>query len=234
MKDAAAIQHEYYKATAARYDRMHGGDDHEHGFALALMVSMIDFLGVNSVLDVGAGTGHMVLHLKRTRPHLRVMGIEPSPDLREQGYRKGLTSEELTDGDARDLKLRDGEFDLVCEFGVLHHVCDPHRVVEEMLRVAARAIFVSDSNNFGQGSLLARMIKQTLNALHLWPLANFVKTHGKGYSLTAGDGLSYSYSVFNDYAKIKEKCLAVHVLNTGGDGRNSYRSASHVALIGVK
>ena len=233
-KDATLIQRDYYRVTAARSDRMHGGDDHEHAFALAFMVSVIDFLRVKSVLDVGAGTGHMVLHLKRTRPDLRVMGIEPSPELREEGYRKGLASTELVDGDAQDLKLPDGAFDFVCEFGVLHHLPAPHRAVAEMLRVAGRAIFISDANNFGQGSSIDRAAKQALNAVRLWPLANFIKTGGKGYTITEGDGVSYSYSVFNDYAQIKKKCATVHVLNTNGDGRNLYRSASHVALLGVK
>lgn len=232
--DAAHIQREYYRATATQYDRMHGGDGHEHAFALALMGSMIDFLRIKSVLDVGAGTGHMVSHLKRTRPDLRVLGIEPSPELREEGYRKGLSSAELVDGDAQALRLHDSEFDLVCEFGVLHHLPAPGKAVTEMLRVAARAIFISDANNFGQGSPITRAMKQALNALRLWPVANFIKTGGKGYTITEGDGLSYSYSVFNDYAQIREKCTAVHVLNTGGDGRNPYRAAPHVALLGIK
>jgi hypothetical protein len=103
-----------------------------------------------------------------------------------------------------------------------------------MLRVAGRAVFISDCNNFGQGSLLGRGLKQCLNALHLWPLADFIKTRGRGYTLSEGDGLAYSYSVFNDYRQIREKCRSVHVLNTSDAGRNPYRTASHVALLGIK
>src|SRR6185436_11973411 len=108
----------------------------------------------------------------------------------------------------------------------LHHVARPAVVVEEMLRVARRAIFISDSNNFGQGSAAARRVKQALDGLGLWGLANLVKTRGKGYSISDGDGLSYSYSVFNDYPLIERHCRSVHVLNTrSAPGTDPYRAA---------
>jgi hypothetical protein len=48
-----------------------------------------------------------------------------------------------------------------------------------MLRVANKAIFILDANNFGQGSWPSRSIKQALNALSLWPLAVLVKSGGE-------------------------------------------------------
>ena len=52
--------------------------------------------------------------------------------------------------------------DAVCAFGVMHHVKRPAIVVGEMMRVARRAIFISDSNRFGQGSMPARRVKLLL------------------------------------------------------------------------
>jgi hypothetical protein len=103
-----------------------------------------------------------------------------------------------------------------------------------MLRVAKKAVFISDANNFGQGRLLARTLKQAINALGLWGLADLVKTGGKGYLCSEGDGLAYSYSVFSDYRQIKAACTRVHLLDTAGGGSNLYRSAAHVALLGIK
>ena len=111
---------------------------------------------------------------------------------------------------------------------------DHARVVGEMLRVARTAILISDRNNFGQGTPWVRAIKQAINAAGLWPLANFVKTRGKGYSITEGDGLAYSYSVFSDYDQIRAACKSVHVLNTLDAGVNPYRTAPHIALLGIK
>lgn len=234
MGDQVAIQREYYRKTAAQYDESHVNVSGEHDFALAFMLSMIDFLSIGSMLDVGSGTGRALLRAKQAYPNLNLLGIEPVLELRELGHAKGLAQHELIDGDAQNLTFSDGVFDLVCEFGALHHIPKPSRVISEMLRVARKAIFVSDSNNFGQGTIVSRTAKQMLRALGLWKAADFVKTRGKGYTISEGDGLAYSYSVFSDYDEIVRHCKSVHLLNTGPAGVNIYRSASHIALLGVK
>jgi ubiquinone/menaquinone biosynthesis C-methylase UbiE len=227
------IQERYYEATASRYDEMHLGEG-EHQLALHFLVGMLDHLRITSVLDIGSGTGRAVQFIKAQRPGIRVVGIEPVAALRQIALAKGLQAHEILDGDASHLTFADGEFDLVCEFGVLHHVQKPDLVVAEMLRVAGKAIFISDSNNFGQGSYLTRSLKQFINMLGLWKLANLIKTGGKGYSITEGDGLSWSYSVFNNYRQITDACSSVHLLNTTRAGINPYRSSPHVALLGIR
>jgi len=227
-------QRAYYAETAHRYDDMHLHQEGEHELALTFMISMIQYLGIRSVLDVGSGTGRGLSQIKSEVPGITAVGIEPSVELREVGYSKGLSENELIDGDAMKLPFEDGAFDLVCEFGALHHIPLPAKAVSEMLRVSRKAIFISDCNNFGQGSPVSRMVKQALNAVSLWPVACWINTKGKGYSISEGDGLYYSYSVFNDYKQIKQKCKSVHTLNTVSAGRNPYRTATHVALLGVK
>lgn len=234
MKTAEEIQREYYDQTARDYDAAHVDESDEHYFALGFLLGSTTYLKVDSVLEVGAGTGRGLLYLKQHAPRLKVCGVEPVQALREQGYAKGLVADELVDGDGTRLAFGDGAFDIVCAFGVLHHVKDHRRVVGEMLRVARTAIFISDANNYGQGRPVVRMVKQTLHAARLWPLANLIKTRGKGYSITEGDGLSYSYSVFDDYPLIRERCARVHLLNTLDAGIDPYRSAGHVALLGIK
>ena len=174
------------------------------------------------------------MKIKRERPGVSAMGVEPCLELRQVGYSKGLSQSELVDGDAMNLAFADGSFDLVCEFGALHHIPVPSRAISEMLRVSGKAIFISDSNNFGQGSRLSRWIKQSFNAVGLWPFVDFLKTKGKGYSITEGDGLSYSYSVFNDLKLIRNACDSIYFFNTVDSGPNLYRTASSVALLGVK
>lgn len=228
-------QRRYYARTASEYDSRHVGPDRDHDFALAFMAGILGHLEIRSVLDVGSGTGRVVHFLKQRDRALTVLGVEPVAELREAGYAKGLARRDLIAGDARALPFAAGAFDLVCAYGLLHHVARSSPVVSEMLRVARRAIFISDSNNFGQGSPVVRRVKQALDRLGLWPLANFVKTRGKIYSVSEGDGLSYSYSVFNDYPLIERRCRSVHVVNTrAAAGSDPYRSSGHVALLGVK
>jgi SAM-dependent methyltransferase len=174
------------------------------------------------------------LVLKEEVPGIRICGIEPSPELRTAAQTKGLAPDEIVDGDAQALQYKDGDFDLVCAFGALHHIPKPSLAVGEMLRVARQAIFISDANNFGQGSALSRAIKQIANSLGLWTILDFIKSRGKGYILSEGDGLSYSYSVFNNYSQVRRACESVHLLNTMDAGVNPYKTAASVALLGIK
>jgi len=230
----AEIQRRYYANSARSYNEWHDAEGGEHYLALSVLAAIVDHYGIQSVLDLGSGTGRAVAYLKHRCPGLKIVGIEPVQELREVGYQNGISQDELIEGNALKLDFSDGEFDIVCEFGVLHHVKTPGIMVGEMLRVAKKAIFISDANNFGQGSFLGRTFKQLLNVFGLWQWAYLAKTKGKGYTLSEGDGLAYSYSVFNDYRQIEKKCSRVSLLNTI-DGRiNLYRTASHVVLLGMK
>ena len=52
--------------------------------------------------------------------------------------------------------------------------------------------------------------------------------------MSEGDGLVYSYSAFNDYKQNRAARESVHLLNTTDSVPNLYRSASHVAVLGIK
>lgn len=235
VSDEVLIQRSYYKDTAHQYDRLHvhAEEKDEHFFALKILEGIIDFHGIRSVLDIGAGTGRVAQYLKQKFPELRIMSVEPVQALREVGHAKGLSRDELVEGDVNQLRFKDGEFDLVCAFGVLHHVKQPIKAVSEMLRVGKSGVFISDANNFGQGSPAVRAAKQVLHALNLWGLADLIKTKGKGYTMSEGDGLAYSYSVFDNYKQIAKRC-DMYLFNTQPAGASPYRTASHLAVLGIK
>ena len=81
------------------------------------------------MLDVGSGTGRALF---KSHPTMHMIGTDASPEMREQRYAKGLTPHELLDGDAQELQFQDESFDLVCDFGVLHHIPKPKKA-ESML-----------------------------------------------------------------------------------------------------
>ena len=150
---------------------------------------MIELQDHRSLLDVGSGTGRALLHLTRKFAASPVVfnGIEPSAALREIAYSKGLSAAQLMDGDALALAFPADSVDVVCSFGVLHHVADHRRAVEEMTRVAKRGVFISDANNMGQGPIRSRFIKQVLRAFGLWRMFDYVRTGFKGYHYSVGD-----------------------------------------------
>jgi SAM-dependent methyltransferase len=104
-------------------------------------------------------------------------------------------------GDA--LPFADKSFDVVTAFGVLHHVSHPARLIHEMTRVARRAVFISDANRFAQGSTTARYMKLLLHGSGLWPLFDLVRTRGRRYMVSEGDGVFYSYSVFDSVRQLR-------------------------------
>lgn len=236
-KAAQALQRQYYAQSVHRYDQEHlfNAEEQEHAIALAALTGLIDYHAIQSVLDVGAGTGRVFRHFKAVgKSFQRLMGVEPVAEMRAVGHAAGIDPQTLTEGDALNLQFADGEFDLVCAFGVLHHVPDPDRAIREMFRVARKAVFISDMNNFGCGSGATRLFKQSLRALKLWPLAQRILTRGKGYKYSEGDGIHYSYSLYDSIPQIREYCRHPMVVTTRGFGVNPYRSCSHVAFFALK
>ncbi len=236
MNREVQIQRQYYAQTASSYDEMHLVQDQEHILALHLIASYIEFYQIRSVLDVGAGTGRALLWLKNRFPNLVVKGIEPVTELREQGYKKGILVEDLIDGDAYHLPFPNNSFDLVCEFAVLHHVKQPEKVVREMSRVASKMVCISDCNFMGQGSGHLRLLKYIIFSLGLWSVADWIKTKGKGYTLSEGDGLAYSYSVYQSFQTLQKSWKTLRTTSIGGNSDTlfgSIISAGQLLLIGL-
>ena len=232
MTDLVTRQRAYYEDTAASYDTAHV--ELEHVVALHLLAAYIEIAGVQSVLDVGAGTGRAMRFLKSRFPNLLVKGVEPVEGLRSRGHAQGIQPEDLVAGDGANLPFADRSFDLVCEFAVLHHVRRPAIIVQEMTRVASKMLAISDANFMGQGPSWLRQLKRTIWSARLWPVADMIKTRGKGYTYSEGDGIAYSYSVFQNLSQIRESWSDVSVIATSPNisrKANLLTGAPHVLLI---
>lgn len=222
----------YYESTAADYDAMHLTET-EHEIALASLVGLMRYYAYDSLLDVGAGTGRVLRFGKDHLPGVKIHGVEPVDGLRKVAYEKGVPEDELTKGDALCLPFEDNSWDVVCAFGILHHIPDPNRAIREMCRVARHAVFFSDLNNFGCGSWLQRRFSQTLRRLGLWRAFQYVKNGGKYEKYSEGDGIHYSYSLFDSLADIRGKFGQVHLMNTKGNRNNLFTGCSHVSVFAV-
>lgn len=197
------LQRQYYAQTAPVYDEMHDSADGGHTWALNRLVDLIRDVDATSVLDVGTGTGRVLKAISRRCPEVTVHGVDPVPELIELAIeRHGIPASALSVGSGASLRFADDSFDVVCEFGVLHHVPHPARVVSEMLRVARHGIILSDTNRFGQGSSSARWLKLLLSRTGLWGLAYRAIHKGKPYIISEGDGVAYSYSVYDSVKQI--------------------------------
>jgi ubiquinone/menaquinone biosynthesis C-methylase UbiE len=196
----------YYERTAESYDKWHLQAGDEHFVALKYLSYLIGTLSARSVLDVGCGTGRALSCLSRTHPNLQLAGVEPEESLRRIAVSKGIPECSIQAGNGIDLPFSDQAFDVVCEYGVLHHVrpCDTSRVTSEMLRTARKAVVFSDENRFAYGSLPERIFKLALWHSGLFPAFYWLKTGGKGYRYSEQDGIAYSYSVFDALPQVSE------------------------------
>jgi ubiquinone/menaquinone biosynthesis C-methylase UbiE len=237
IDQAVRKQQQYYEQTAADYQQMHVVDGDEHYRALSYIATMARVWGISSFLDVGSGTGRAGEFLHDQG--FQVRGVEPVNALIQQANRRRPSIGQLIQcGQGESLPFADGSFDAVCEFAVLHHVRHPNWVIQEMLRVARTAVFISDANRFGQVRLPVRLLKLSLSKLGLWSAVNFLKTLGRVYSYSEGDGVFYSYSVYDSLAQIASWAEETHIISTLGHCPSSWwqplLTSQCVLLCGLK
>jgi ubiquinone/menaquinone biosynthesis C-methylase UbiE len=197
---------------------MHVTADDEHYVSLSYISAFLRRLGALTVLDVGCGTGRTSIYLRENNPETTVYGVEPVRELLDAAVEKGVSKRFLVNGSGLALSFKNNSFDAVVECGVLHHVREPERVVAEMMRVARKGVFLSDSNIFGQGRPSSRLLKLALYKAGLWRLTKLLQTGGKGYTISRGDGLAYSYSVYFQHACLRDwsdRVISIPVRDAG-------------------
>lgn len=208
----------YYRDTADQYeaDHLHENDNHIH--ACKLIGSLCSELNCTSILDTGCGTGRNLAYFKKHFPYARVVGNDLSLDLLKIAQDKHqIPADDLVCCSSYELPFADNSFDIVTEFAILHHVAEPERVVAEMLRVARQAIFISDSNRFGQGRMSSRLLKIILYKSRLWWPLRQIANGGKRWNYSAGDGVYYSYSVFDNLKQIEASCSRTFSISLSGE-----------------
>lgn len=211
------------------------GDEGTNRFILA-MLRMMD---VRSLLDVGCATGRGLTEFAAGLPGALVCGVEPVAALLKQAEDAGvLRGVPLVRGTGEALPFADGSFDAVCEISILHHVANPAAVVGEMMRVANKMVVIADSNRFGQGWWPARWFKFFLYKIGLWRVFNWIRTVGKGYQISEGDGLFYSYSVYDTYDLVAEWAEQVILVPLGQPKSKSWLhpllTSEAIIMIGLR
>lgn len=231
-------QKEYYARTAANYEQVHVSDDDEHSSAIKFMIALMRLYNINTVLDIGSGTGRAVKALLDAG--IEVRGIEPVDELIKQGERRGIPAGTIRQGYGQSLPFPDNSFDAVCQFGALHHVKDPGPVISEMLRCSSKAVFLSDTNRYGRAGIFVRLVKLFLFKSGLWNIAYYAWTRGKNCDISDCDGIAYSYSVYDSFDKINAWSDRVIMIPTKVEGKkvaswlHPLLTSSHVLLCAFK
>lgn len=124
------------------------------------------------LLDVGCGPGNIALKLARRCPQLTIVGLDRSRNmLRAAGQaaaEAGVAGQVFfQQANAGAIPYPRGQFDVVLSNSVLHHLADPSRVLEEMLRVAKPA-----------GAIVVRDLRRPSRLAYPW----HVRWYGRHYS----------------------------------------------------
>jgi ubiquinone/menaquinone biosynthesis C-methylase UbiE len=240
MNLVAQAQKEYYERTAHLYDEMHVSAGDEHYIALKYVSGLIHQQGITSILDVGCGTGRALKYLLQVHPGVWSQGIEPVEALARKAMEDNhIPKERVCLANGQAIPFANQAFDAVCEFGVLHHVQEPAVVVREMMRVSRKAIFLSDENRFAHGSVISRWSKLALCKLGVFHAAYQLKTRGKGHRYSDGDGIAYSYSVYDAWEMLSDWADRLFVIPTdgvpaGGGWMHPLMTSFHVLLCAIR
>ena len=92
------------------------------------------------VLDLGCGTGTLVVLLKRKYPAAQIVGLDPDPKALHRAKKKvkrAGVAVQLDEGFADELPYDEGTFDRVLSSFMLHHLEEPERekTLREVMRV---------------------------------------------------------------------------------------------------
>jgi SAM-dependent methyltransferase len=113
----------------------------EHKPWATLVANLARDLEARSVLEFGCHVGRNLAAIRDAAPDVRLVGL----DINAEAVRFGRDESELDlrVGDERTLgEFADGEFDLVFTVSVLDHIPDIAAVCRELVRVAARNVFL--------------------------------------------------------------------------------------------
>ncbi|MBZ4421285.1 class I SAM-dependent methyltransferase [Myxococcus sp. RHSTA-1-4] len=227
----------YYQRTIQEYDKAHLAPDDEHYVAMSRTLPAAKSLGVRSLLDVGCGTGRALAWYARELPGVTLNGLDPSPEMADQA-RQRVPEADIRVGQGEALPYVDGQFDMVCATGVLHHADHPEPCIREMFRVASKAVLISDHNNFAFGGDWSRRLRLALYATGTLGLFTFIKQGFRRQGYSEEDGYWYPYSLLNNYGLISQLAREVWVVPTRPSNANHLgnfmMSQSHLAIWAVK
>ena len=98
------------------------------------IISRVNNINLKSLLDVGCGTGNILLKLYRNK-NIKLYGLDLSEKMIEIAKNKLNSKIELKVGDAEFIPWQDNSFEVIICNASFHHYPNPEKVLLEMKRV---------------------------------------------------------------------------------------------------
>ena len=180
------------------------------------------------VLDVAAGSGLLSRALARRAKEVVALDITAAmlEHGREAAQREGIGNVTFTEGAAESLPFGDSSFDLVVTRFSLHHIDDPQRVVNEMVRVArgrGRVLLIDMLVPDPDLDSRANAIERRRDPSHAWT-PTFPQL--QAYAVNAGATLIEAYT------RLRTRELDDWIKMSGSDVRDELRAEFEAELAG--
>ena len=90
------------------------------------LIAQAELADCRRILEIGCGTGNLIIRAKRAYPRVEAIGCDPDPRALHRARRKSakLSGIRFEQGYAQRLPYADGEFDRVLSSMMLHHLDD--------------------------------------------------------------------------------------------------------------
>lgn len=159
----------FFDDLAIRWDAMQSAERGAH-LARVLAPHAGLFAGVRRVLDVGAGTGAFLPHLRRLTPDARIVALDLSAAMLARAQASGRGGERVAwlRADAHALPVASGQMALVTCHDSFAHFEDRPRALAEFRRALAPG---------GRLLILHDISREKLNAIHSGADAPCVRSH---------------------------------------------------------
>ena len=146
-----------------------------------LMLDLLEPVRGETVLDIGCGTGAILLPFLEIG--LQATGLEPSPYMLDIASRNLGNRVDLHRGFAEDLPFDDNSFNYACLVTTLEFVEDKQKAIEEACRVAKDRIFLGVLNRYAiKGvqrrvkGVFTRTIYNHANFFSIWELKQIIRS----------------------------------------------------------
>ncbi|NNF98942.1 MAG: class I SAM-dependent methyltransferase [Desulfobacteraceae bacterium] len=136
-----------------------------------------------SVIDIGCGIGHSLMHLLNAG--LQVTGLDPSPYMLDISQSVVGNRVDLYRGFAEDLPFDDNSFNHASIFTTLEFVDNPRKALAEAFRVAKDRVFLGVLNRYAIQGANRRATSPSIEAVYekarffsIWELKGLIRDLG--------------------------------------------------------
>lgn len=132
-----------------------------------------------TILELGAGDGYTSKLIINALNPKKYVATEYSIEGVKKIKKRGIQALQM---DATKLTFKDNSFDIVCAFNTMHHVDNPEKMAQEMMRVSKKYFYLCEANGVSLPRRLLEFTKKNKEAGEKSYTPKKYKSFFKGHS----------------------------------------------------